>query len=252
MKINEIVKYLSEYFDLKNFITSVDPSQNGLQVDAEKDVIKIATAVDACMETFKEAVALQAQLLLVHHGLFWGKSLLINGVHGERIRYLMQNNLSLYAMHIPLDIHHEIGNNVQLAIALGLEIVRPFGNYNGISVGIEAKTLAPIALNKFVTKVKKHLNSVKLLNFGPKTIQNIAIVSGSGASEITALANKNLDLLLTGEGNHSSYHQAKDFGTNVLYAGHYNTEIYGIRALGQHLQEKFSLEHVFIDKPTGF
>ncbi len=253
MKLHAILEYLYGYFDLQNFQSSADNSQNGLQVEASEEITTIATAVDACLETFKAAAEANAQLLLVHHGLFWGKSILLTGVHGERVRYLIQKNLSLYAMHIPLDNHLEIGNNVQLAQLLELEVIRWFGNYNGAPIGVETKPSQPLELYKIVQEIKKKLNvTPKVLDFGPKKIETIAIVTGSGASEITTLANKKLDLLITGEGGHSSFHQALDFHVNVIYAGHYATETLGIRALGNHLQQEFGLQHVFIDKPTGF
>lgn len=253
MKLSNLLKYLSEFLNLRDFPSANDVSQNGLQVESNIEVNRIATAVDACMASFEKAVELKSDLLLVHHGLFWGKSLTVTGMHGQRIVYLIQNKLSLYAMHLPLDIHSEIGNNVLLAKQLNLEIIRPFGNYNGVAVGLEAKPNEPIQLNDLAERVARCLSCTpQVLNFGDTKIQKIAIVTGSGASEITAAATKHMDVYITGEGGHSSYHQARDFGLNVIYAGHYKTETLGIRALGEHIQSKFNLPHNFIDVPTGF
>lgn len=264
MQLAELTKYLSEYLNLREFPATGDVSQNGLQVDATlsydkdetlhhlDDISCISTAVDACMESFEKAHLMNANLLLVHHGLFWGKSLTITGMHGQRIAYLLQNHLSLYAMHLPLDIHPEIGNNILLARKLELEVVSPFGNYNGLAVGLETKAQSPLQWKKLIKQVSTKLScSPEVFHFGNDLVERIAIVSGSGASEINTAAAKHIDVLITGEMGHSSYHQARDLGLNIILAGHYATETLGIRALGEHLQQKFGLQHAFLDVPTG-
>ena len=252
MKLYKILSYLREFF-LEDFPSSSDRSRNGLQVEGSLEVSKITTAVDACLESFEKSAQEKSQLLLVHHGLFWGSDLLIVGNHGKRISTLIKNDISLYAMHLPLDMHPKIGNNALLASALGLKIKNPFGVYNGIKIGVEAQTPRKILLETFVKKVEKVLNSdIRLLPFGPKKIRKIGIVSGGGSSEIIPAARCHLDLLITGEGGHISYHQAKEHKMNVIYGGHYATETFGIKALGEHLSEEFGLKHVFLDIPTGF
>ena len=252
MKRNDLVAYLDRYFDIAHFLAA-DNSQNGLQVEGNSHITKIATAVDSCLEVFQDAAAQGVQILLVHHGLFWKKSLVLTGSHGNRVATLIKNDISLYAMHLPLDMHQQIGNNVLLAKMLQLQIVQPFGDYHGLSIGVEAQTPRPISRKSLVTRIEKALQtSVQILGFGPDKIKNVAIVSGGGASEISAAAERKVDLLLTGEGGHISYHQCKEAGINVAYAGHYATETVGIRALGEHLADKFALEHVFLDHPTGF
>ena len=251
MQLNKLEKYLDEYFAVYEF--QADPSQNGLQVEANSKVTKIATAVDACMDTFKKAKKYGADLLLVHHGIFWNRSLKVKGVHGRRISFLIKNNISLYGMHLPLDVHKKTGNNAQLAKLLDLKVVSSFGNYKGFEIGLEVKTSKPVNLETMTKKITKLLGyKPTVLNFGNKKIHKIAIVTGGGSSEISEVARKNIDLFITGEGGHSAYNQIKDYGLNVIYAGHYATETVGIKALGEHLEQKFGLEHIFIDNPTGF
>lgn len=251
MELQEIVQYLNEYF--APYFPQKDVSQNGLQVDANVPVTKIATAVDACMSTFEKVQKENAQLLLVHHGLFWGKSLLINGIHGNRIRFLMQHGISLYGMHLPLDMHAEIGNNVMIAKKLGWEIVKPFGCYHDMSIGVEAHLAEQKPLQEVVQQVEKLTgSSCRVLDFGKQSVQKIGIVSGGGASELDLAASSKLDVLLTGEGGHVNYHQALEQNMNVIYAGHYATETFGIYALGEHLHEKFGLPHIFIDNATNY
>ncbi|HPY75383.1 MAG: Nif3-like dinuclear metal center hexameric protein [Planctomycetes bacterium] len=250
MDLYTLTKYIDEIF--APYFPSKDFSQNGLQVDAGEKVTKIATAVDACMETFKKAAELKAQLLLVHHGLFWGKSLLIQGDHGKRIRFLIQKGISLYGMHLPLDMHEEIGNNAIIAKKMGLNIVKPFGNYNDMAIGVEAHYPEPLPLEKVIERLENLTGTnCHTLAFGKNMIQKIGIVSGGGSSEIGLAASSQLDLFITGEGKHTTYHQALESNLNVVYAGHYATETFGIRALGERLAEELKLQHEFIDVPTG-
>ncbi len=252
MKLKKVVQYLHEYFDLKNF-AGIDPAMNELQVESCEDVYSIASAVDACMETFEEAAKLGIQMLLVHHGLFWSKNLPITGIHGKRIAFLIQNGISLYAMHLPLDAHKEIGNNVLLAKLLNLQVLKAFGHFHQIALGIEAKASKPVSLEQIFKKVEEKINpKAILLPFGKHRVQKIGIVSGGGASSLIEADNKNLDLLITGEGSYSYYHEAKDRKINIIYAGHHATETLGIKALGEHLEKELGLKHTFIDKPVSF
>ncbi|NUM34090.1 MAG: Nif3-like dinuclear metal center hexameric protein [Candidatus Brocadiae bacterium] len=252
MLLEKIVHYLYEYFDIKNFIVN-DPAVNELQVEASEEIHSIASAVDAGMETFEEAAKLGVQMLFVHHGLFWGKCLPITGIHAQRIAFLIKKGISLYAMHLPLDAHKEIGNNVLLAGLLDLEVIRSFGSYHQVALGVEAKTKKPVSLEKIFQQIEKNLNpKAILLPFGNPKIQSIGIVSGGGASNIIEADRKNIDLLITGEVNYSYYQDAKDRKRNVIFAGHYATETLGIKALGEHLAKKFNLSHTFIDLPVAF
>lgn len=251
MQLKQLVSYLDAYFSWAPF--TFDRSQNGLQVEGNLEVSSITSAVDACMPAFKETARQSAQFLITHHGLFWGNSLLITGLHRDRIAWLLKKGISLYAMHLPLDAHRDVGNNAQLAKILHLYVVKPFGNCHSMSIGVEATSDNPIKLSEFVVRVEEALHTqVHLLKFGKAEIQRIAIVSGAAAYEIPLAARQGFDLLLTGEVDHNYYHQAQEYGLNVIYAGHYATETLGVKALGEHLSQKFGLPHTFLDFPTGF
>ena len=248
MKLYKLTSYLNDYLNTKDFD---DVSQNGLQVESGNiEVKKIAIAVDACLDTFKKAKQAKAQVLIVHHGLFWGKSLLIKGAHGDKIAYLLKNDIALYASHLPLDAHDELGNNAQLAKLLDMEITGPFAK----GLGFQAKFAKSVDRETVTKKVLEIVGATnhRLLAFGPKKIRKVGIVSGSGSSFLHEAAAKRVDMLITGEGNHITYHIAKEEKLNVLYAGHYATETLGVKAVAEHLQEKFSLPYHFIDIPTGF
>ncbi len=251
MRRSELVEYLDKFFAINTF--SGDPAQNGLQVEGGDEVSHIASAVDACRDSFAAAAKLPAQLLLVHHGLFWQHNLLITGVHKQRIAALLRHDISLYALHLPLDAHAELGNNSQLAKLLQLDIVQPFGNYHNYEIGIEATAPRPIVRETFMRRVGAALHtSAHLLPFGPAKVQRIAIVSGGGGFEIARAARQGFDLLLTGEVEHSHFYGAQEHKINVIYAGHYATETVGVKALGEHLHQMFGLPHTFLDLPTGF
>ncbi|WP_372365941.1 Nif3-like dinuclear metal center hexameric protein [Candidatus Uabimicrobium sp. HlEnr_7] len=246
MKLYKLVKHLNEYLNIREF---EDISQNGLQVDSgNTEVKKVAIAVDACMETFKKIK--QAQILIVHHGLFWNKSLLIKGTHRDKIAFLLKNNIALYAVHLPLDAHAELGNNAQLAKLLDMEVIGPFGK----GIGCEAKFKKAVDREILTKKILGVVGATnhRLLDFGPKKIRKVAIVSGVGSSFLYEAIAKKVDMLITGEGNHVSYHIAKEEKLNVLYAGHYATETLGVKAVAKHIEEKFSIPYHFIDIPTGF
>lgn len=252
MKRQELTKYINRYLCTSDF-SEADLSQNGLQVEGKDSIKFIATSVDACIETIEKAIKLGADALLVHHGIFWGKSLLIVGSHGRRVSLLIKNGINLYGYHLPLDCHNKVGNNAQLAKILGVNIEKPFGKYRGISIGVEGSIDASMPLAEFISHVENKLGSeVRLLHFGPDKVKKVAISSGGGASEIYSAVKSGVDAFITGEGGHIHFHQAKEERLNLIYGGHYTTETFGVKALGEHLSQKFGLKHIFIDSPTGF
>lgn len=251
MRRSQLVEYLDKLLAISNY--AGDPSQNGLQVEGDDEVTHVCSAVDACLDTFVAAAKVPSQFLLVHHGLFWNHNLLVTGVHKQRLACLLQQGVSLYASHLPLDGHAELGNNAQLAKLLGLDIAQPFGSYRNTAIGIEAHTPRTISRDAFLRRVRNKLNPAsQMWPFGGDKIQRIAIVSGGGAFEIPRAATQGFDLLLTGEVGHSDLHQAQEHRLNVIYAGHYATETLGVKALGEHVSQMFDLPHTFLDFPTGF
>ncbi|HOR80290.1 MAG TPA: Nif3-like dinuclear metal center hexameric protein [Sphaerochaeta sp.] len=249
MMRSELVAYLDEYLGIESFLSS-DSSLNGLVVGGEdKRIGKIGYAVDACQASFDQAAREKVDFLLVHHGLFWGVPLAVTGSHYTRLATLIKHGIDLYAAHLPLDAHPEIGNNIRIAKALDLEEIEPFAPYKGKTIGYKGRLQEP----KTLKEIAGHLGYEKtiLLPFGKERIRTVGIVSGGASRNVSDALNDGLDLYITGEVEHESYHVALEGGINVLGGGHYVTEVYGVRALAEHLCERFGLEAVFIANPTG-
>ena len=249
MQRDEAVAYLDRYL---NVAAIPDVSNNGLQVQGIEDIQRVALAVDVCVQAIERATALGAQMLIVHHGLFWGQPRMLVGPHYQRVRALLDAGISLYASHLPLDVHPEVGNNVQLAHLLGWEIEGTCGEYHGTPSGMAARLPAPRSREQVISHMKNRLGvQPTVWPFGNDIIQRVAIVSGSAARLIDEVAAGGFDLYLTGETSHAYFHEAQELRLNVAYGGHYATETWGLKALGRHLQQACELETAFIDIPTG-
>jgi len=249
METQKVVEYLNELLRIQNI---EDTSLNGLQVDNNGNTTRIALAVDASYESIKRAKELNSDLLLVHHGLFWGNPVPITGVMFKRIQLLIQANIGLYAVHLPLDQHEIFGNNAQIGLTLGWPITGDFGEYHGTVIGKEIKLPEPVPLQTIVNEVKIKLRCQPVVwDFGKKHIQRIGFVSGGALSMLDQAINADLDLFITGEPCHSSYWIAREASINVVFAGHYATETLGVKAIGDRLIQEFGLETCFIDLPTG-
>jgi dinuclear metal center YbgI/SA1388 family protein len=247
---SRLVDYLDDYL---NIAAVPDRSLNGLQVEGGKRVRRAAFAVDACLKTIRAAARIDADILVVHHGLFWSRNERVTGVMRQRIAALIENDVSLYAAHLPLDCHPEVGNNVELARLLGFELGKRFADYHGVEIGFTAETDRAVNRMALIKRIEKALKtSVSHLDFGPATIKRIGIVSG-GAAEYAAEAKElGCDAFVTGETSHTAYHLAKEARINVMHAGHYASETVGVKALARHLRAKFSLECRFLSAPTGY
>ncbi len=229
-----------------------DSSCNGLQVEACGDVIKIGFAVDACLEVFEKAKNAGCNLIVVHHGLLWDKLHSITGLFAKRIRFLLQNNIGLYGIHLPLDKHNKLGNNIQLCKLFRLNNIREFGNYRGSNIGFSGERENEVDVEDFVREVEEKLGTkCRLLKFGKEQVKKIGIVSGMGCDAVEEAGEK-VDVLLTGESKLSAYHIAKEAKTNVIYAGHYATETLGLKALMEFVKEKFNIQVIFIDNKVDF
>ena len=249
MKRDELVAYLDDYLDVH---AQQDYSDNGLQVEGAEEVTRLAFAVDGCQDAIAGAIAGGAQMLLVHHGLFWGKPLLVVGPHSRRVKALLDADCSLYAAHLPLDRHPEVGNNAQLAHLLGLAVTGGFGEAFGVPVGVLASARADLTRDELAEKLAVLLGAPPLvLPGGTERVRHVGIITGSGAGDIKEAGAAGCDTFITGETSHSYYHDAGEYGINVLYAGHYASETVGIQALGRHLLAQFGLPGAFIDLPTG-
>ncbi len=250
MNISDIEVFLDKYLSVKKIL---DSSQNGLQVKSRKRQVELAVfAVDACMDVFLKAKKLGAELVVVHHGLFW-EGAKLDVFARERIRFLRKNNMALYAAHLPLDIHKEVGNNAVIADAMGIKKRKPFGRYEGVACGVRGQLPKRMAQNAFLELVESRIGAVASAQFfGQKSVRNIGIVSGSGSFAIGQMKRAGLDTLLSGEPRHAAYHDALEARINAVYAGHYATERFGVIALSEKLKKEFpELRTRFIESPTG-
>jgi dinuclear metal center YbgI/SA1388 family protein len=231
-------------------IGDYDGAVNGLQMENSGTVTRIAATVDASLATVKLAIAAKADLLVVHHGLFWSKAQPWTGKKFELLKLLVENNLAIYSSHLPLDAHPKLGNNVQLAAALGLKNLKPFFFSHGQNIGL--KTSAKIARVELAKRIERATGAKpKTIPGGKETCHRIGIVTGGAGSELKQVAAEGVDTFITGEGPHWTYALAEELGLNVFYAGHYATETFGVKALAAELSEKFKLPWEFLDHPTG-
>jgi dinuclear metal center YbgI/SA1388 family protein len=223
---------------------------NGLQVENPGKVTRIAAAVDASLATIKMAAKSKADLLIVHHGLFWSPSHPWTGKKYELLRVLLDHNIAVYSSHLPLDLHPKLGNNTQLAAALGCKQLKPFFPSHGQSIGLRTSTrISRLELTARLARATGRKPIV--LPGGPTTCQRIGIVTGGAGAELKIAAAEGIDTFVTGEGPHWTYALAEELGLNVLYGGHYATETFGVKALAAHLSQKFRVPWTFLDHPTG-
>ncbi len=252
MLLKDFDKMIREFLDIDR-IDSSDLSLNGLQVSRSKEELrKIAFAVDASMESFKRANARDADLLFVHHGLFWGRPYRLTGSLYNRIRFLIKNDLALYAVHLPLDMHPETGNNIGIVKMLNLESVEPFGDYHGLKIGYRGLLPSGKTMDEIANLITgQNAEPVTKLAFGPEIIKSIGIVSGGAPEVVTQAIDENLDLYITGDASHTVYHESMEGRINVLFAGHYATETWGIKLIKKKIEKETDLNTIFIDIPTG-
>lgn len=230
-----------------------DASNNGLQVEGKPEVKKAVFGVDACRDLFEEAVSGNADFVFTHHGISWRDSLkYITGMNAERLRLLLSSNISLYACHLPLDMHEEIGHNALIAKLLEVKEPEPFCEYSGVQIGFYGSLPQVLSISELASRVNHGLKThCKTVFSGRESIQTVGIVSGSGADAIDECKSLGIDCLITGEMGHSDYYNAVENGIAILEAGHYKTEIPGILAVMEHVKA-MGIDCEFIDLPTGF
>ena len=244
--------FFKSFLDIDGF-SGADSSLNGIQVDNDgRGIGKIAFAVDASLETMERAAASCAGMLFVHHGLFWGKPLAIADGHRRRVKALLDHNICLYAVHLPLDQHPEMGNCAVLAKLLGLESIEPFGTYSGKKIGYKGTFPQPLSVEQAVRKIAfEDRPPLGVYPFGKKENVTCAVLSGGAASNAFEAIAEGIDLYVSGEMNHSVYHYCLEGGLNMIAGGHYSTEVWGVRAVMRHCAEELSIDTEFIDVPTG-
>jgi dinuclear metal center YbgI/SA1388 family protein len=231
-------------------IGDYDGAANGLQVENRGTVSRVAATVDASLATVELAVTAKADLLIVHHGLFWSPSHPWTGKKYELLRLLIENNLAVYSSHLPLDAHPKLGNNAQLCAALGLKNLKPFFLTHGQTIGF--KSQSRISRAELAKRLARATGAKpKIISGGKEICERIGVVAGGAGGDLKIAADEGVDTFVTGEGPHWTFAAAEELGLNVFYGGHYATETFGVKALAAHLSKKFRLPWKFLDHPTG-
>jgi dinuclear metal center YbgI/SA1388 family protein len=249
VKIERILSFLEEAFQYSSH-PDYPQALNGLQVEGKPEIRRLVAAVDASEETIKEAVRRGADLLLVHHGLFWGGLGPLTGPRFRKVAALVEGRLALVSLHLPLDAHPDLGNNILLLRRLGLEPGGRFGLFHQVPLGWWGS--ASLERRDLVKRLEEVVEGkVRVVEGGPPKVSRVGVLSGAGSSALEEAAGEGLDTLVTGEAPHHAYHDAMELGLNLLLAGHYATETLGIRAVTQRLAEEFELDWDFLHFPTG-
>lgn len=252
----EVTAYLDQYLRIRDVPDDTN-AHNGLQVENAGRVTRIVAAVDASLATIEGlGKGDGSPLLLVHHGLFWDGAQPLTGRRYRRVRALLERDAALYAAHLPLDLHPDVGNNAGLARLLGLTDWQWFGQYKGATIGV-AGTVPPglAARDALARRLADFLGiqpaAVRLIPGGPEQVRMVGVITGGAGSSILQAKAAGCDTFITGEGAAHTFFDAMEFGVNVLYAGHYATETIGVRLLAEHVATRFGLPWEFHDHPTG-
>lgn len=254
MNLIEINDWFNSFLKCENYMSDI--SLNGIQIQnskpEEKQIKKIAFAVDACEETARKAVEAGADLLFVHHGLFWGHCQTITGAFYKRVSTFINNDLALCAYHIPLDANNPYGNNWGLSARLGLKNCEIFGTWRGMVIGVKGELEAPLTVKELGEKVLRNGVSPRtVLAFGKEKIKTVGIISGGASEDVATAIDQKLDCYITGEFNHEDYHIAREMGINVIGGGHYETETVGVTLVKEKVEKELGIECVFVDVPTN-
>ena len=243
MNINDLNNYLNILLQPERFS---DYCPNGLQVEGKNEINTIVTGVTASMALLEAALQASADAVLVHHGYFWrGENLAITGIKKRRIQFLLQHEMSLFAYHLPLDAHAELGNNVMLAKQLGLNITGKTGEKEMLLL---AELNTPQTLQTFANLIEVKLNrKPQVIGDLSKLVKTVALCTGAAQGYVEQAVAANVDAYMSGEISEQTVHVARETGMSYISAGHHATERYGIQALGEHLAQKFAMKHIFID-----
>lgn len=253
MDLTKFADRLDETLDVDE-LDGLDYAVNGLQVGAEDaEVSKAAFAVDGVELTFEEAADRGADVLVVHHGVSWGGIDRVTGKEYDRLDALLSNDLALYAVHLPLDAHRELGNAARLAEFLGMDVTEGFGQEGPATVGVRARADEAHTVDSLTERLETLENDgVQVLEFGPDRIEDVGILTGSGTDWLDEARETGLDALVTGEGKQPAYHEAREAGIHVFLAGHYATETFGVQALQEVVDGwDAGIETTYVEHPTG-
>ncbi len=247
----DVSTWLNNLFQPENYR---DRSMNGLQVHGADDITGIALGVDACQALFDRAVELNCNYVVVHHGFFWGSPFPVTELWSRRYRSLLNNHISLYACHLPMDANPEVGHNILIAGDLDLQQIRPFGHYKGHLIGFCGELAEPALRSDMTARLMDQFGEgVRVLDFGSETIHRIAVVSGDPCDleMLEEAVAAGIDLFVTGETDHASYHLIQELQLNVAFCGHYATETRALKHLAGQLAGAFPVPVHFVDIPTG-
>ncbi len=250
-QLHDLVSAANNWLRLDD-IPDYPQALNGLQLENSGEAKKIIAAVDACLPVVEAACEAKADLLVVHHGMFWNGAQKIEGSVYRKLKIAIDHDLAIYSAHIPLDVHPEVGNNALLMESLGFsESAEPFFPWKGIDLGLKANV--SLSRDELVEKVNSATGSTCLLcPGGPETVKQVGVITGGAGGEIFDISQTGIDTFITGEGPHWSYTAAEELGINVIYGGHYATETFGVKALAAKFCKEFpGLEWEFYDHPTG-
>jgi dinuclear metal center YbgI/SA1388 family protein len=252
MTLGDLDKYFRSILDMEGY-ASADAALNGLQAgDKSREARRVAFAADACMETFRRAVEGGADVLFVHHGLFWGKNEALTGGMWERVSFLVEKGLALYACHLPLDAHPEHGNNAVLCRLLGLRDVEPFGVFRGKTIGFSGTLPEPLGIDGVIAKILPDgSRPASVLSFGKEKLSRVGVISGDPGFQALEAVDEGLDVLVTGEASHVIYHYMEEARIAMVAAGHYATEIWGVKDMAERLSRDTGIPAFFIHLPTG-
>ena len=251
MNAQTLAQRLDRELNVKDF---TDDSHNGLQVENRGAITRIACGVDASLAFFELAAAQGANFLVCHHGMSWGDSLKrITGMNYARLEFLCRHNLALYACHLPLDAHRRLGNNAEICRVLDLQRLRPFGMYHGRTIGFAGEFPRAMTLAALEQRVARCVGStVRTMPFGPARVRRVAVVSGGAADLVEEAAAAGCDAFLSGEPKLMAYSLAQELGIHAIFAGHYDTETFGVSAVGAWIQRKLRIPAEFIRHAVPF
>lgn len=249
VSLDELVTYLDR--ELRTAVISDYPgAMNGLQLANGGKIGRIVAAVDASLPVIAAAAEGGPGLLIVHHGMFWQGAQPVTGAFYRKLKIAMDAGLAIYSSHLPLDVHPELGNNILLARAIGLQNPTPFFDQKGLAIGLRGAWNG--SRQELVNSLQSVLaGPVHLCPGGPEMVGQVGVITGGAGSEVVKVAAAGMDSFITGEGPHWSYPLAEELGLNVFYGGHYATETFGVKALSEVLAAKFGLPWSFVDRPTG-
>lgn len=248
MRRDDLIAYLHEYLAVEGG----DYCPNGLQVEGTDEIRRVVTGVSSCRELFERARDLEADAVLVHHGIFWqGQPYPLVGIQYRRVKLLIESGINLLAYHLPLDRHGELGNNVLAARAFGLEHLETFAAHEGLDVGFHGRFPEPISADELIRRAREIFDREPLaFPFGPDPVKTLGIVSGGAERSLYEAIDLGLDAFLTGEVSEWVQNVARESGIHFLSCGHSATEVLGIRTLGEHLAETLGLDVTFVDVPN--